>query len=135
MRISDLSSKILSIGAIARRQRPSDQTGDWNDGGVLAHRNPREGEGEPEIFSPTRPCARPKTDARYSPHHARAPFRREAIAESLYYAWSKAFFEVGKRRLAGDTARAANRDEVKALRKEDHEEPHPAGKSLSAGRA
>jgi len=31
--------------------------------------------------------------------------RREAIAESLYYAWSKEFLEAGKRRLAGDTAR------------------------------
>jgi hypothetical protein len=28
--------------------------------------------------------------------------RREAIAESLYYAWSKEFLEVGKRRLAKD---------------------------------
>jgi len=33
--------------------------------------------------------------------------RREAIAESLYYAWSKEFLEAGKCRLAGDTARAA----------------------------
>ncbi len=38
--------------------------------------------------------------------------RREAIAESLYYAWSKEFLEAGKRRLAGDTARAATTDEV-----------------------
>ena len=44
--------------------------------------------------------------------------RREAIAESLYYAWSKEFLEAGKRRLAGDTARAATTDEVKALRRE-----------------
>src|ERR1700681_2941513 len=33
--------------------------------------------------------------------------RRESIAESLYYNWSKEFLEAGKRRLAGDTARAA----------------------------
>ncbi len=33
--------------------------------------------------------------------------RREGIAESLYYSWSKEFLEAGKRRLAGDTARAA----------------------------
>jgi transposase len=33
--------------------------------------------------------------------------RREAIAESLYYTWSKEFLEAGKRRLSGDTARAA----------------------------
>src|ERR687897_1119301 len=44
--------------------------------------------------------------------------RREGIAESLYYSWSKEFLEAGKRRLAGDTARAATSDEVKALRKE-----------------
>ncbi|MBO9380479.1 IS3 family transposase [Sphingomonas histidinilytica] len=44
--------------------------------------------------------------------------RREGIAESMYYSWSKAFLEAGKRRLAGDTARAATTDEVKALRQE-----------------
>jgi len=44
--------------------------------------------------------------------------RREGIAESLYYTWSKEFLEAGKRRLAGDTARAATTDEVKALRHE-----------------
>ncbi len=32
--------------------------------------------------------------------------RREGIAESLYYSWSKEFLEAGKKRLAGDTARA-----------------------------
>ena len=44
--------------------------------------------------------------------------RREGIAESLYYSWSKEFLEAGKRRLAGDTARAATTDEVKQLRRE-----------------
>ena len=44
--------------------------------------------------------------------------RREVIAESLYYNWSKEFLEAGKRRLAGDTARAATADEVKVLRRE-----------------
>ena len=39
--------------------------------------------------------------------------RREGIAEGLYYAWSKEFLEAGKRRLAGDTARAATSGEVK----------------------
>ena len=43
---------------------------------------------------------------------------RECIAESLYYNWSKEFLEAGKKRLAGDTARAATSDEVKVLRKE-----------------
>ncbi len=44
--------------------------------------------------------------------------RREGIAESLYYTWSKEFLEAGKKRLAGDTARAATSDEVKVLRRE-----------------
>jgi transposase len=44
--------------------------------------------------------------------------RREGIAESLYYKWSKEFLEAGKKRLAGDTARAATTDEVKVLRRE-----------------
>ena len=44
--------------------------------------------------------------------------RREGIAESLYYNWSKEFLEAGKRRLAGDTARAATSGEVKDLRRE-----------------
>ena len=35
--------------------------------------------------------------------------RREGIAEGLYYSWSKEFLEAGKRRLAGDTARAATK--------------------------
>ena len=43
---------------------------------------------------------------------------REGLAESLYYAWSKEFLEAGKKRLAGDTARAATTDEVKGLRRE-----------------
>ena len=47
--------------------------------------------------------------------------RREGIAESLYYAWSKEFLEAGKRRLAGDTARAATNGEVKDLRREAQE--------------
>ena len=44
--------------------------------------------------------------------------RREGIAQSVYYSWSKEFLEAGKRRLAGDTARAATSDEVKDLRRE-----------------
>jgi len=43
--------------------------------------------------------------------------RKEGIAQSLYYTWSKEFMEAGKRRLAGDTARAATSDEVKDLRR------------------
>lgn len=44
--------------------------------------------------------------------------RKEHIAHSLYYVWSKEFMEAGKRCLAGDTARAATSDEVKDLRRE-----------------
>ncbi len=44
--------------------------------------------------------------------------RREGIAQSLYYSWSKEFLEAGKKRLAGDTARAASTTEVKDLRRE-----------------
>ncbi|HJL53684.1 MAG TPA: IS3 family transposase [Arenicellales bacterium] len=47
--------------------------------------------------------------------------RREGIAESLYYSWSKEFLEAGKKRLAGDTARQATSNEVKSLRAEAHD--------------
>ena len=36
----------------------------------------------------------------------------------MYYGWSKEFLQAGKRRLAGDTARAATPGEVKDLRRE-----------------
>jgi transposase len=44
--------------------------------------------------------------------------RREGIATSMDYGWSKEFLEAGKKRLAGDTVRAATSDEVKELRRE-----------------
>ena len=44
--------------------------------------------------------------------------RREGIASSMYYGWSKEFLEAGKKRLVGGTARAATSDEVKELRRE-----------------
>ena len=44
--------------------------------------------------------------------------RKEDIAQSPYYAWSKKFIQAGKRRLAGDTARPATTDEVRDLRRE-----------------
>ena len=54
--------------------------------------------------------------------HSIAEFcRREGIAEGLYYSWSKEFLKAGKRRLAGDTARAATSDEVKDLRRQAQE--------------
>ena len=36
--------------------------------------------------------------------------RREGISQGVYYKWSKDFMEAGKKRLAGDTARAATTD-------------------------
>jgi len=44
--------------------------------------------------------------------------RKEGINQNLYYRWSKEFPEAGKKRLADDTAREANSDEVKGLRRE-----------------
>jgi transposase len=45
-------------------------------------------------------------------------YRREGIVQNLYYPWSKDFPEAGKKRLAGDTGRAATSDEVRDLRRE-----------------
>ena len=45
--------------------------------------------------------------------------RREGINANLYYRWSKDFLEAGKKRLAGDTVREANTDEVVGLKKEN----------------
>lgn len=39
--------------------------------------------------------------------------RREGIAESLYYSWSKEFLEAGKRRLSGDTYNISNARYIK----------------------
>ncbi len=47
--------------------------------------------------------------------------RREGIAPSLYYKWSKTFLQAGKRRLKGDTMREANSDEVSELRQENEQ--------------
>ncbi len=44
--------------------------------------------------------------------------RQEGISQGMYYSWSKEFLEAGKKRLAGDTSREANSDEVKNLRRE-----------------
>jgi transposase len=46
--------------------------------------------------------------------------RREGIAPTLYYRWSKDFIEAGKKRLNGDTEREANSFEVDELRKESN---------------
>ena len=45
--------------------------------------------------------------------------RKENIAQTLYYKWSKDFMEAGKRRLSGDTKREANTSEVVELKGEN----------------
>jgi transposase len=45
--------------------------------------------------------------------------RREGIAASVYYKWSKAFLEAGKNGLTRDTLRAATSEEVKQLKAEN----------------
>jgi transposase len=47
--------------------------------------------------------------------------RREGIAPNLYYRWSKAFLEAGKKRLKGDTEREATSTEVNGLRQENNQ--------------
>jgi len=45
--------------------------------------------------------------------------RREGINPNLYYRWSKAFLEAGKRRMQGDTVREATSDEVSGIKQEN----------------
>jgi transposase len=47
--------------------------------------------------------------------------RREGLAQSLYYKWSKEFLEAGKARLAGDTKRQATSNDVQDLRQENEQ--------------
>ena len=59
--------------------------------------------------------------------------RKEGIAQSLYYTWSKEFMEAGNRRLAGDTVSGmgATANEVSRIREaRDHQDRRavaPAG--------
>lgn len=47
--------------------------------------------------------------------------RKEGISQSLYYKWSKEFLEAGKARLAGDTKRQADSNEVKGMLQENEQ--------------
>ena len=47
--------------------------------------------------------------------------RREGIHQNMYYKWSKEFLEAGKQRLAGDTKREADREEVKEMCSENEQ--------------
>ncbi len=112
-------------------------------GGFLAHRSLAESEDETEIWAgegigekgreghPPRDAAaffsagqeaedkiRIVVEGLRGEHSIAGLCRREGIVQNLYYRWSKDFLEAGKKRLAGDTARAATSDEVKDLRRE-----------------
>ena len=50
--------------------------------------------------------------------------RKEGIHPTMYYKWSKDFLEAGKRRLAGDTVREANSEEVNELKTENEQLKH-----------
>jgi transposase len=45
--------------------------------------------------------------------------RRESIAPTLYYRWSKAFLDAGKNGLVRDTSRDATSSEVRVLKDEN----------------
>ena len=47
--------------------------------------------------------------------------RREGIAQSLYYKWSKEFLEAGKQRLAGNTKRQADSEAVSDMKHENEQ--------------
>ena len=47
--------------------------------------------------------------------------RREGINSNLYYRWSKEFLEAGKQRLAGNTKREADSEEVNDLKGENNQ--------------
>ena len=47
--------------------------------------------------------------------------RREGIASSVYYKWSKSFLEAGKNGLTKETLREASSDQVKRLRQENEQ--------------
>jgi len=47
--------------------------------------------------------------------------RREGIKPGVFYAWTKEFMEAGKERLTRDTVRAATRQEIEHLKRENHD--------------
>ena len=60
--------------------------------------------------------------------------RREGLAPNLYYRWSKEFLEAGKKRLLGDTKRAASAPEVKGLRDENDRLKHALAETVLENR-
>ena len=124
--------------ATVRRQCLWDKPSGSKNGGFLAHRNHRGAEmsqksGTRKLSSerivkdirratrkqyPAEEKIRIVLDGRRGEHSIAKLCRREGIAESPYYIWSQEFLEAGRRRLAGDTPRAAASGEVKDLRRE-----------------
>lgn len=47
--------------------------------------------------------------------------RRESIAPTMYYKWSKAFLDAGKNGLTKDTRRDATTDEVRRFKQENED--------------
>ena len=47
--------------------------------------------------------------------------RREGLSQSMYYKWSKEFMEAGKQRLAGNTKRQADSEEVSGMKHENEQ--------------
>jgi transposase len=47
--------------------------------------------------------------------------KREGVAPSAYYKWSKSFLEAGRQRLVGETKRDVTTDEVRRLKSENAE--------------
>src|SRR4030088_2478468 len=123
---------------IVRRQRSLDRTGGLKKEEFLAHRNVHGSEDETANSIIKEPAEKIVQDIRRATrkHYSAEEkirivlegvrgedsiselCRREGIAQNLYYRWSKDFLEAGKKRLAGDTARAATSDEVHDLRRE-----------------
>lgn len=56
--------------------------------------------------------------------------RREGIAPTVYYRWSKAFLDAGKNGLTRDTRRDATSDEVRELRGENDCLKHALAESV-----
>jgi len=56
--------------------------------------------------------------------------RREGIAPTMYYKWSKAFLEAGKNGLTRDTRRDATADEVKQLKQENEHLKQALGEAV-----
>ena len=55
--------------------------------------------------------------------------RREGIAPTMYYRWSKAFLEAGRNGLSRDTQRNATTEELRRLKEENADLKNALGKA------